>query len=427
VGSFTVTFSVSDNTSTTSETITISVPQPPAAGVTALTGRLLDANDFENGVTTPIMGATVSLLGTGLSATSNTNGDFTLSEIPASSHVLDIDSSTANLAPDGSPYAGFREEIELIAGVTNAVSRPFFLPRIAVNSLTTVIPNFFTTVTNPTLEVTLTVPPGTAKDENGNDFTGELSISEVPRGLAPAELPDFLDPGLLITIQPVGVTFSTPVPITFPNIDNLPPGTQTDIWALDAETGTFIVVGTGLVSADGTKIETISGGIRATDWHLSLPARILQSLRKIAGGIGSILNALFGGKCNCTSQVQVKDGSLEVDFSLPSYRSLGVSRSLRFVYQTQWAHPKPIIPFEPTIPIRSAVPPTLSYQLSVAGVEQGTESFLDTAGLNESVDETIRAAVAFDAAEFTPGRRTHSSWYCRFDRPERSEGPRGHS
>ena len=158
-----LTFSVSDNTSTTSETIIITVPQPAPAGVTALTGRLLDANDFENGVTTPIVGATVSLFDTGISATSNTNGDFTLSGIPASSHVLDIDSSTANLAPDGSPYAGFREEIEVIAGVTNAVTRPFFLPRIAVNSLTTVNPNFFTTVTNPDLGITLTVPPGTAK------------------------------------------------------------------------------------------------------------------------------------------------------------------------------------------------------------------------------------------------------------------------
>jgi len=342
-------------------------------------------------------------LGTGISATSSANGDFTLSGIPASIHVLDIDSSTAQMAPNGSPYAGFREEIELIAGVTNAVSRPFFLPRIAVNSLTSVNPNFFTTVTNPDLGITLKVPPGTAKDENGNDFTGQLSISIVPKGLAPAELPSNLDPGLLITIQPVGITFSSPVPITFPNIDNLPPGTQTDIWSLDAETGTFKVVGTGLVSADGTKIETISGGIRATDWHFTLAARVLQALKNLAGGIGSILNAAFGGKCNCTSQVQVKDGSLEVDFSLPSYRSLGVSRSLRFVYQTQWAHPKPIIPFEPTISVRSAVPPTLSYQLSVAGVEQGTESFLDTTGLSESVDETIRAAVAFDATAFTTG------------------------
>jgi len=378
VGEFELTFSVSDDTSTTSETVTITVDH--ILIVTAFSGRILDANDFENGVTTPVVGATVSLLGTGILAISNANGDFTLSGIPASSHVLDIDSSTAQLAPDGSAYAGFREEIELIAGVDNVVDRPFFLPRIAAESITPTNPNFFTTVTNPTLGVTLTVPPGTAKDENGNDFTGELSISEVPRGLAPAELPDFLDPGLLITIQPVGVTFSTPVPITFPNIDNLPPGTQTDIWSLDAETGTFIVVGTGLVSADRTKIETIFGGIRASDWHFTLPALILQGLKKLAGGIGSVFNAVFGGKCNCTSTVRLKNGSLQVDFSLPSYRSLGVSRSLRFVYQTQWAHPKPIIPFEPTIPVRSAVPPDPLLPVILGGGRAGNRNLCEHLG-----------------------------------------------
>ncbi len=403
IGSSNLTFSVSDDSSSTSETIKVTVPPPPPAGVTALTGRLLDANDFENGVTTPIVGATVSLLGTGISATSNSNGDFTLSGIPASSHVLDIDSSTANAAPDSSPYAGFREEIELIAGVNNIVDRPFFLPRIAMNSLTTVNPHFFTTVTNPDLGVTLNVPPGTAKDENGNDFNGQLSISIVPRDLAPAELPSNLDPGLLITIQPVGVTFSTPVPITFPNIDNLPPGTQTDIWSLDAESGTFKVVGTGLVSSDGTKIETISGGIRATDWHFSLAAAIRQALDAIAGGIGSILDSAKATECPCARSVQMKDGSVKTGFSILSYRSLGESRSPQFTYDTQWANPKPVIPFEPTISSRSAVPRTLSSEVSIGGVSQGKKTFLDTSGLDESKDETLRTAASFDAKDFTTG------------------------
>ena len=403
VGAIDLTFAASDNSSSTSETVKITVPLPPPAGVTALTGRLLDANDFENGVTTPIVGATVSLLDTGITVTSNSNGDFTLSAIPASSHVLDIDSSTANPAPDSSPYAGFREEIELIAGVNNIVDRPFFLPRIAMKSLTTVNPNFFTTVTNTDLGITLNVPPGTAKDENGDDFNGQLSISIVPRDLAPAELPSNLDPGLLITIQPVGVTFSTPVPITFPNIDNLLPGTETDIWSLDAETGTFAVVGTGLVSADGTKIETISGGIRATDWHFSLAAAIRQALDAIAGGIGSILDSGKATQCPCNGSVQMKDGSVKTGFTLPSYRSLGTSRSPQFTYDTQWSNPNPVIPFEPTISSRSAVPTTLSYEVSVGGVSQGKETFLDTSGLDESKDETLRAAASFDAKDFPTG------------------------
>ncbi|MDA2924147.1 cadherin-like domain-containing protein, partial [Acidobacteria bacterium AH-259-L09] len=400
VGVITLTFVVSDGLGTDSETITITVPAPDPAGVTSFTGRLLDANDFDLGVTTPIVGATITFLGTGSSAISDTQGNFTITAAPSGSQTLDIDASTANLAPDGSSYAGFREETELIAAVNNVIDRPFFLPRIAAGSLTTVNPNFFTTVTNPDLGVSLRVPPNTAKNPDGSNFTGDLSISLVPRDLAPVALPDTLDPGLLITIQPVGVTFSTPVPITFPNTDNLPPGSQLNIWSLDPDLGVFSVVGTGLVSADGTQVETISGGIRAADWHfLAALAALLGGI--VPGGPGPIQGSSKEASCQCSSTVALQSGSIETDFSLPTYRSVGVSRGLRFVYNTGWASPRPVIPFNSTIGVTTAVPQTLSYKLAVGGVDQGTEIFLSTTGLQQNKDETLRSAVSFDGSIFT--------------------------
>lgn len=217
VGTTVLTFIVSDGVFEVFETIRITVQGAPPGSVPALTGRLLDTNAFvQDGTEVPVVSATVSLLGAGVSTRSDANGRFTLSNTPAGSQVLDIDTRTADVAPHGSPYAGFREAISLIEGVTNVVDRPFFLPRIDVGSLTPVDPGTTTVVTNPTLDVTMTVPPLTAKNPDGTDFTGELSISEVPDALAPAALPEVLRPGLLITIQPVGVTFATPVPITFP-------------------------------------------------------------------------------------------------------------------------------------------------------------------------------------------------------------------
>ncbi|MDA2924655.1 Ig-like domain-containing protein, partial [Acidobacteria bacterium AH-259-L09] len=164
VGTITLTFIVGDGVLSDSETINISVEGAAPGGVTELTGRLLDSNAFALGQETPVVGATVSLLDTGFSSISDTGGNFTLSGIAAGAQILDIDSSTANAAPDASPYAGFREEIELISGVTNVIDRPLFLPHIAANSLTPVNPNFFTTVTNPELGVSLSVPPSTAKN-----------------------------------------------------------------------------------------------------------------------------------------------------------------------------------------------------------------------------------------------------------------------
>jgi len=185
VGAHVLTFSASDGMNQVSETITITVPAAQPTAPTTLEGVLLDANAAMNGSTVPIVGATVSLLGTGTSATSNAQGHFTINNAPAGKQVLDIAPGTGQPAPDGSFYGGFREAITLTGHVSNVVERPFFLPRIDAASVTPVNPNTTTTVTNPNLGVSITVPAHTAKNPDGTDFTGNLSISLVPRNLAP--------------------------------------------------------------------------------------------------------------------------------------------------------------------------------------------------------------------------------------------------
>ena len=170
--------------------------------------------------------------------------------------------SHAQPGPGGAQYAGFREHYRLIPGVLNVEDRPFFLPRLDPASLTQVVPGQSTGVINPNLNIAMTVGANTALGANGSAYAGQLSITAVPEELAPAKLPDELGRGSLITIQPVGVTFSTPVPITFPNRDNLPPGAGTDLWSIDPKSGTWVIVGTGRVTPDGQFVETISGGIR---------------------------------------------------------------------------------------------------------------------------------------------------------------------
>ncbi len=404
VGNITLTFMVSDGSLMDSETITITVQGVPPDGVTALSGRLLDTNAFVQGQEVPVVGAVVSLLGTGFAATSDSTGRFTLSGVPAGSQVLDIATANANPAPDGSPYAGFREEIDLIEKVNNVVSRPFFLPRIAMESVTPVDPDNTTEVCNPTLNVCMTVPPHTAKNEEGNDFTGGLSISEVPEALAPAALPKNLEPGLLITIQPVGVTFAEPVKITFPNIDKLTPGSETDLWSLDPETGTFRVVGKGQVSANGSLIETVSGGILAADWHMAMPPFPGGGTDNSEHNQGNQGNGTSCPVCGGVSTTSPQTGGLTRDPTLPSYRSLGVSRGIELIYNSLAADPRPVLPFDSIILSQAAVPPSLSYQLEIAGVQQGTEVFVDTSGLDGINDETIRNGVQFDASTLPTGR-----------------------
>ncbi len=373
-----------------------------AFGPATLTGRLLDTTSVLNGEEDPVVGATVSLLGTSYSAVSDVQGYFTIPNItPPGSHVLDINTANAQPALDGSPYASFREEFFVIGGMTNTVERPFYLPRIDPDSLTTVIPAQTTTVNNPNLDITMTVPPNTALNEEGTPFTGQLSISEVPQGLAPAMMPPELQSGLLITVQPVGVTFNTPAPITFPNFDNLAVGNELDLWSLDPETGSFVVVGTGEVVQNGseTEIQIIEGGIRAADWHFFLPP--------FGNGMPPENQDNQGGvppqECPGASAITVYDGCIKTEFSIPSYTSLGENHTMTFVYKSDRAYPQIILPFEMTIPTRAAVPPQASYQLSIAGINWGDRIYLDTADLSENQDETLRGTVAGDASYLATG------------------------
>ena len=272
IGEFEFSFTAFDGIGGTGRApVKIIVSRPAPGSPTSLSGRVVDANDAVSGTDTSVIGATISLIGTALSTTTDSDGNFVLTDVPAGEQIFDIDLTSARTAADGSPYAGFREALTLIEGVDNVVDRPFFLPRIDVASLTQVIPSKMTEVVNRELGITLMVPPNTAKLADGSNFEGQLSISLVPAALAPAALPENLEPGLLITLQPVGVSYGEPVPITFPNIDGLPPGSEVDIWSLDPEAGTFVVVGKSRVSDDGKTLATVEGGIRANDWHTPVP------------------------------------------------------------------------------------------------------------------------------------------------------------
>lgn len=369
-------------------------------GPATLTGRVLDTTNAVLGTEQPIVGAVVSLLHTGFSAVTDSQGYFTLNNLTATGEqVLDIDTTNAQPAPDDSPYAGFREKIVIIAGITNGVDRPFYLPRIDPDSLTPVDPTIATNVENPNLEILMAVPAYTALDEDGSYFTGDLSISDVPLGLAPAALPENLSPGRLITIQPVGVTFDTPVPITFPNEEGLEPGNELDLWSLDPESGSFVVVGTGRVSEDGSVIETIEGGIRAADWHLFLPP---------ATEGGSSENQDNNDPCKKSeagfgSTLTLHDGCLGTSFVLPAYHTLGENQALTFVYKADRAYPTVQIPFDATILARSAVPDLFSYQLSINGIEMGEEVFVDTSALSEIIDEPLHVTAVSAADYFATG------------------------
>ncbi|MFN7963155.1 MAG: RHS repeat-associated core domain-containing protein [Thermoanaerobaculia bacterium] len=401
LGRYTWTFSVSDGESSASQTTTLTVSTAPAGTPTTLSGRILDTSAAVNGTEVPVIGARVRLLGGGTSVLSGADGRFTLTGLTGGSQVLDIDSTNAQPAPDGTHYASFREGLEVLPGTANVIDRPFYLPRIDPASLTQVDPAQTTVVTNPNLGVSLTLPPGVARAPGGGLFTGQLSVSQVPSSLAPVALPEELAPALLLTVQPVGVTFSSPVPVSMPNLDGLAPGNELDLWSVNAATGQFEVVGVGRVSADGSRIETVSGGIRAASWHALLPPQPQSD--------GDDNNEDNQDQQKCTecqtgSATALATGHLTVSHDTPAYFSLSAPHSLRLLYHSGTADPRPIVTSRVTIPVRAAVPPRLSVRAELGGTTVASDWFTDTSRLDESQDETVRQVVQLDATDLPTGR-----------------------
>ena len=297
----------------------------------------------------------------------------------------------------------FREGLPLVQNVLTIEERPFSLPRNAPESITPVIPSQTTTVNNPTLDVTLVVPPNTAFNEDNSPFYWR-TIDQ--RGAA------WICPGSTATVSgppPCSLPFSrrvrsfaTPVPITFPNLDNLTPGSEVNIWSVNPDTGRFHIVGTGEVTPDGTQIVTISGGITRADWHATLPPEATPNPNAPPKQDPD-------KPCkNCASEeanstFSLVDGHVGERFTLPAYRSLETSRALSFSYRTFRAHPRPEIEFDGQIPIRSTIPDLISYQVQVGGIDQGDETFLLPADFSESVDEPFRLIATFDASAFSSG------------------------
>ncbi len=249
VGVHTITFGVSDGLDSDSESVEITVTAPPAGTVTTLTGRLVDAEATSQGVE----GATVSVVGSGVSALTAADGSFTLVNLGVvGDQVLEIDASTATGA---TPFASRREGVTLIADAVNALG-DFALARIDLTTQTPYNPVGTTVVTNTTLGATVTIAGGTAKDADGNDFAGTFTLSGLPPAGIAALLPPFVSSCQVVTLQssPSGVTFTSAASVTLGNADNLPAGAIVDVWGVSPATGRSFIATSGTVSADRQSI-----------------------------------------------------------------------------------------------------------------------------------------------------------------------------
>ncbi len=250
--------------------------------------------------------------------------------IPHGSQIVTLNASGVT-GSDQVRYANFNGRLNIMQNVLNRPLRDYMLPRVDPASTAMVNPTQTTTVSNTNAGVTLTVPRNTAMNSDGTIYSGPLSVDMVPTDATPRELPEEFQPSFIITIQPTGVRFNNPVPITFPNTDNLPAGSVTELFSL-SERGGFESVGFGRVSSDGRTITTIAGGVRSASWHfMTVIEPRLEKIGPPDSGDGDN-NDNDPDMCE-GSLLCVASGALGEDHELPGFVSHGVPITMKMGYK----------------------------------------------------------------------------------------------
>ena len=196
----------------------------------------------------------------------NAQGQFTLPQAPVGAVKLLADGSTAQLPGH---YPSLEYDLETVAGQNNTVEQPIYLlPLDTANQLCVTASSGGGTLTIPDAPgFSLTFGPGQVTFPGGSK-TGCVSVTVVHGDKVPM-LPGFgQQPRFIVTIQPAGAVFNPPAPITLPNVDGLRPREVTEMYSFDHDIGSFVAIGTGVVSADGQVIRSSAGvGVLKAGWH----------------------------------------------------------------------------------------------------------------------------------------------------------------
>lgn len=238
---------------------------------TVISGVVLDNSDR------PIPNVTIRLLRLGQavnnvqpvqiapSVMTDASGAFRITNAPIGAMKLMADGSTS--APVGG-WPTLEYDLVTVAGRNNTVGSPIYLPALdRVNRLCV------TETTGGTLTLpqapgfALTVAPGSATFPGGSR-TGCISVTPVNPDKVPMAPGFGQQPRFVVTIQPVGTQFNPPAQITIPNVDGLLPRAKTEMYSYDHDLASFVAIGTGSVSIDGTTIASDPGvGVIKAGWH----------------------------------------------------------------------------------------------------------------------------------------------------------------
>ena len=239
---------------------------------TTISGVVLDNSNVPipgvtiRAVLTNLITSNSSIIQSVASVQTDEQGQFKISQAPVGFVELLVDGSTAQL-PGKFPTLDY--DMVTVAGQDNTLGLPIYLlPLKTSNELCVTATTGGGTLTIPEAPgFSLTFGPGQVTFPGGSK-EGCVNVTVVHGDKVPM-VPGFgQQPRFIVTIQPSGAMFNIPAAITLPNVDGLRPRAVTEMYSFDHDIGSFVAIGTGVVSDDGLVIRSSPGvGVLKAGWH----------------------------------------------------------------------------------------------------------------------------------------------------------------
>ncbi|MEM1159399.1 MAG: PKD domain-containing protein [Pseudomonadota bacterium] len=392
VGAINLSIGVSDAIDTDEQGLLITVVLPDPTAPTAISGQVLDAEDFAQGVITPIPNAAISLREGSETATSGADGSFSITTAGSGRDTILV-------VPDNQGPGGYSTEsrlIDIAANVTSALQPPFLLSRVGQDCVN-IDPAVETVLSSATLGVTLTFPAGSVQDENGAAYTGQVCLGAAPRQSQPPQMPDEINACQIYSVNAPGAVFSERVGVSAPNLDGLPAGAGAMLYELSTNAARFIANGDATVSADGTTLTLPSGGLSSPSQFTIIPlSPMVTTSPDQPDGISVTSPAV---------------GDYQYSYTMANYRVFNERKGITIAYHSRAADPTGIVAADVTIADTAGLPVTVSGDLEIGGVSfDGMVNWDPRSGADGSTPAlfgesvTLRNASTVDLTGFESGR-----------------------
>nr|WP_290428702.1 FG-GAP-like repeat-containing protein [Defluviimonas salinarum] len=395
IGTYSFTVGVSDGTLTDHAILTVDVVAGTADD-TSVHGRVLNANDFADGVETPLAGMPVRLRDAALMTTTAADGTFSFGSLAPGRDQVTIDPSA-----DGGP-GGYLGEVRAIT-VTENQNRdlsPEFLLVPLDDGCATVVAGQQTVLSGADSGLTVSIPANSVKDASGAAYTGDVCLGSLPDLF---EHPGFVDGTRACRIYALdapGAVFTQGMTITGPNLDNLPEQTRLELWRVSSLNGRFRRTADAGVDAGGATVSSTLSRFDESDLFTFLP-QAPQTIVSADQPTGMRALTPF-------------EGDNAASYTLPGYTAFGEAQQVTLSYHSQAANPTIIVAADVTIAEDASLPVTLGTRIEAGGLSLSDSRHwtprqaLDGAApalVGEKV--TLRQSVPVDGSGLGSGRYSY--------------------